>query len=102
MVHPDISYPTRKGLAKVCAPSIVTATTVGYGDVSPQTVEGTAPQSHPAAHVLFALGDARRAGARHSGARRPSGSGDDAAPHALEFGGHPGRHSALGCRRHTD
>jgi len=41
---------------------------------------------HPAAHVLFASGDARRACARHPGARGARGSLDHAALHAPESG----------------
>ena len=45
--------------------------------------------SHPRpAHVLFAPGDARRAGARHPGARRARGPDDDAALHAPQCSGH--------------
>ena len=42
---------------------------------------------HPSSHVLFALVDARRAGASDSGARGSRGSDDDAALHAPESGG---------------
>ena len=49
-----------------------------------------------ASHVLFAPGDARRAGPRDPGARRPSGPCDDAAIHAPQSGGDRGRHSAAG------
>jgi hypothetical protein len=47
-----------------------------------------AGRAHPAAHVLFAPGDAGRAGAGDPGTRRPRGSLDDAALHAPESGGH--------------
>ena len=43
--------------------------------------------SHPSAHVLFAPGDAWRAGAGDSGTRRSRGSDDDPALHAPESRG---------------
>jgi integrase len=43
--------------------------------------------AHPAAHVLFAPGDAWRAGARHSGTRGTPRSRHHAAVHAPEFRG---------------
>src|SRR4030095_7046873 len=48
-------------------------------------------------HVLFASGDAGCAGPCHSGARRASGSLDDAAVHALESRGDRRRDSAAGA-----
>ena len=51
-------------------------------------------RARAAAHVLFALGDAGRAGARDSGARRASGLDDDAAIHAPQSGGDRRRDSA--------
>jgi len=51
-----------------------------------QTSERQAGRSHPAAHVLFAPGNARRAGKSDSGARRTSGPADHAALHVPEPG----------------
>ena len=53
-------------------------------------------RAHPAAHVLFASGDAGRARAGDSGTRRASGPGHDAALHAPESGGDRERDSAAG------
>src|SRR5688572_7450228 len=44
-------------------------------------------RSRASPYVLFAPVDARRSGAGHPGARRTSGSDDDAAVHASEPGG---------------
>ena len=51
-------------------------------------------EAHPPSHVLLAPGDAWRAGARDSGARRAHGFVDDAALHAPEPGGTRQRQSA--------
>ena len=53
-------------------------------------------RTHPASHVLFAPGDARRTAESDSGARRTSGTGHDAALHAPESSGARQRDSAAG------
>jgi len=60
----------------------------GSGDdaASRSARERQAGRSHPVAHVLFAPGDAWRAGKGDSGARRTSGLGHHSALHALEPG----------------
>ena len=59
----------------------------GAGAADRQAGEREARDSHPAALVLFAPGDAWRAGEGHSGTGRTPGPGHDAALHAPEPGG---------------
>jgi hypothetical protein len=58
----------------------------GHDATRRETSERETRDSHPAAHVLFAPGDARRTGAGHPGTRRSPGPGDDAALPALGSG----------------
>src|SRR5688500_3424723 len=58
----------------------------GAGAADRQAGERETGDPHPAPHVLFAPGDAWRAGTRHPGAGRTPGPGDDAALHAPESG----------------
>ena len=57
---------------------------------------GAGRRAHPAAHVLFAPGDARRTAESDSGARRTSRARHDAALHAPESSGARQRDSAAG------